>query len=259
MDIKEYISSGIIEMYVMDICSGEERTELERMCTQYPEVKNALHEFERNFETIMLQHPTEPGNTTDEKILASLRSLQPAAPVITMQSVQQVPVRKMNWLRPVAAAAVLLLLVSGYYNFNMYQKMHSQELALAQKDTAIKTASLPENDYAVLKNPAITPVAMYGVAPYTLCRCTMYWDKKTGKAYIMIHHLIPSPDNKKYQLWAMVNDKPVNVGMVHDEIRDHFIELENVPGDATAFSVTLEDIGNNKTPTTSNMFLYGRI
>jgi hypothetical protein len=110
-----------------------------------------------------------------------------------------------------------------------------------------------------MRDPAITPVAMYGVAPYTLCRCTMYWDKKTGKDYIMIHHLIPSPQDKKYQLWAMVNNQPVNVGMVHDEIRDRFIELNNVPEGATAFSVTLENIGNNITPTADQTFLYGKI
>jgi len=71
--------------------------------------------------------------------------------------------------------------------------------------------------------------------------------------------LIPSPQDKKYQLWAMVNNKPVNVGMVHDEIRGRFIELENVPGGATAFTVTLENIGSNTVPTTGQTFLYGKI
>ena len=164
--------------------------------------------------------------------------------------------KRSGWLRAVAAAAILLLSISVIYNYTMYKKMRSQELALASKDT---TTSLPAADYAVLKDPAITPVAMYGVAPYTLCRCTMYWDKKTGKAYMMIHHLIPSPQDKKYQLWAMVNNKPVNVGMVHDEIRDRFIQLENVPEGATAFAVTLENIGANQTPSLDQTFLYGKI
>jgi len=228
------------------------------MCTQHPEVKTALHEFEKAFEQTMLQHPTEPGEATDERILRSLQSLQTPAQVVPIHT-NQAPVKKLNWLRPVAAAAILLLGASGIYNYTLYKKMQAQELALAKIDTATKPVTLPANDYAVMKDPAITPVAMYGVAPYTLCRCTMYWDKKTGKAYIMIHHLIPSPEDKKYQLWAMVNNKPVNVGMVHDEIRDRFIELENVPEGATAFAVTLENIGDNKTPSNDKTFLYGRI
>ena len=256
MDINNYISSGIIEMYVMGICSPEEKAELELLRPQYPELHIAIIEFEKAFENNLLQSSSEkPGAATDERILQTLQSLQAPAPVISFNT-KPTAAKKVNWMMPVAATAILLLGVSGTYNYTMYKKMQAQELALVTKD---KDSSLPAVDYAVMKNPAITPVAMYGVAPYTLCRCTMYWDKKTGKAYIMIHHLIPSPEDKKYQLWAMVNNKPVNVGMVHDEIRDRFIELANVPEGATAFSVTLENIGANQTPSTDKTFLYGKI
>lgn len=255
MDINNYIASGIIEMYVMGICSPEEKAELELLRTQYPALDTAIIAFEKSFENNLMLQGTEPGTATDEKILNTLQNLQPPAPVISI-SVNQSRIKKINWTRNIAAAAVALLCISSIYNFVLYKKMKGQELAVAGTDT---TKSLPAADYAVLKNPAITPVAMYGVAPYTLCRCTMYWDKKTGKAYIMIHHLIPSPDNKKYQLWAMVNNKPVNVGMVHDEIRDRFIELSNVPEGATAFAVTLEKTGPATTPTESQTFLYGKI
>ena len=256
MDIKEYISSGLIEMYVMGICSPEEKVELELLRPQYPELDAAIIQFEKAFENNLLQNGTqEPGAATDIKILQALQDLPTPAPVIDI-NINHPKTKKINWLRPVAAAAILLLGVSGIYNYALYKKTKEQELALATKDS---TTSLPAADYAVMRNPAITPVAMYGVSPYTLCRCTMYWDKKTGKAYIMIHHLIPSPQDKKYQLWAMVNDKPVNVGMVHDEIRDRFVQLENVPDGATAFVVTLENIGVNKTPSKDQTFLYGKI
>jgi len=256
MDINDYISSGIIEMYVMGLCSREEKAELELLRPQHPELDLAIVQFEKDFENNLLQNGTEPGIATDEKILHSLQTLQPPAPVIAITSNHTAVAKKFNWLRPIAAAAILLLGISIFYNYNMYKKMQAQELALASNGT---NKSLPDSDFVVMKNPAITPIAMMGVAPYTLCRCTMYWDKKTGKAYIMIHHLIPSPQDKKYQLWAMVNNQPVNVGMVNDEIRDRFIELNNVPEGATAFTVTLENIGNNKTPSTDQTFLYGKI
>jgi hypothetical protein len=184
-----------------------------------------------------------------------LQSLHIPAPVIAINALQPVA-KTINWLKPVAAAAIILLAISGIYNYTLYKKNKVQETALKEKE---KTTSLPAADYAILKNPAITPVAMYGVAPHTICRCTMYWDKKSRKAYIMIHHLVPSTADKKYQLWATVDDKPVLVGMVHDEIRDHFIELENIPAGATAFTVTLESTGNSSTPTAAQTFLYGSI
>jgi len=253
MDINSYISSGIIEMYVMGICSPEEKAELELLRPQFAALNTAIIQFETAFEKNAMAASSDTSVELDNKIVFALKKLHP--PVVALP---QTPVRKINWLRPVAAAAILLLGISSMMNYNLYKK--NQQLASVQKDTSTApVATLPAGDYAVLRNPAITPVAMYGVAPYTLCRCTMYWDKKTGKAYIMIHHLVPSPQDKKYQLWAMVNDKPVNVGMVHDEIRDHFIAMDNVPEGATAFAVTLEDIKGSASPSMDHAFLYGKI
>jgi len=256
MDINSYIASGIIEMYVMGVCSPEEKTELELLRTQQPTLDIAIIQFEKDFEHNLVSTATdEPNRATDEKILLALQSMHIPAPVIAINTLQPVA-KKNNWLKPFAAAAIILLGISGIYNYTLYKKNRAQELALKEKEN---TTSLPAADYAILKNPAITPIAMYGVAPHTLCRCTMYWDKKTRKAYIMIHHLVPSTADKKYKLWATVDDKPVLVGMVHDEIRDRFIELENIPAGATAFTVTLESTGNAVTPTAAQTFLYGSI
>src|SRR5436190_22663728 len=42
MDIKEYIASGILEIYVMGSLSPEELQEVERMAGEHPEVANEL-------------------------------------------------------------------------------------------------------------------------------------------------------------------------------------------------------------------------
>ena len=46
MNIQEYISSGIIESYVLGLASPEERTEFEQICAQYPELAEARNNFE---------------------------------------------------------------------------------------------------------------------------------------------------------------------------------------------------------------------
>jgi len=252
MDINSYISSGIIEMYVMGLCAPEEKAELEQLRTQYPQLNEAIQRFELELENNALQQASSTGAALDNRVMQSLQSLH--TPVVPLR-VADTKVKSFNWLRPVAAAAILLLGISGIFNYTLYKK--NQELA-SQTNTSLPS-TLPENDYKILKDPAITPVAMYGVAPHNICRCTMFWDKKTGKAYIMIHHLVPSTSEKKYQLWATVDGKTVNVGMVHDEIRDRFIEITNVPAGATGFIVTLENAAGSPTPTVEQTYLSGRI
>ena len=253
MDIKEYISSGIIEQYVLGLCTKEEAMELEQLRNQYPDLKEAILQYEIELEDKMMKDAILPSSGTDEKILRSLEALQ--TPVVSIS--QKGAVRRINWYKTFAAASVLLLAVCSYFIYTLNKK--SSSLANELATTKNQGEGLPLADYKIMMDPSITPVAMYGFGIHSICRCTMYWDKKTGKMYIMIHHLPRSSSAKDYQLWAMVNGKPVSIGIIKDEIRGRFIELQNVPPGAIAFSVTLENAGGNTTPTESETYLTGKI
>ena len=246
MDIQKYISSGIIESYVMGLCNEAEEKELETLRTQYPELNSAILSFESEMEKNMLRQSTLPDEATDYKILTLIDDLKKPAAVIPIQE------KKNNWRHILSIAASVLLLISAGFNYYLYQQTKNNK-------SAETTVSLPASDYEIMKKPSITPVAMYGYGFHAICRCTMFWDKATGKAYIMIHHLPKSSAAKSYQLWAMIDGKPVNVGIIDDEIRGRFIEMTNLPSSANAFTVTLEKAGGALTPTESEIYLTGKI
>lgn len=252
MDINEYISSGIVELYVLELCSEEEKTEMETLRKQHPAVNEAIGRYEMSLEEGLLTNGILPPAAVDEKALQRIDNLQ--APVIALPRFDKSE-KNPNWLKFAAAAAVILLLGSAVLNFVLYRKLDRQS-AIIQKEEPL---TLPETDYAVMMNPAITPVAMYGVGIHAICRCTLYWDKKTRKAYIMIHHLAKSPSSREYQLWAMVDGKPVSVGLIDESIRGRFIELSKVPPNAKGFLVTLETAGGNDSPTENQTYLRGTI
>ena len=257
MNIENYISSGIIEQCVLGLCNREEMTELETLRTQYPDLDNAIVAFEKSFEERMLKNTTAiTSNKTDEQILKKLQSLNSNPMSVVKTDTNKV--RNFNVAKLFAAASVALLAVSAFYNFNLYSKNKAQEDKIA---TIIKSqsATLPPGDFSVMQNPSITPVGMYGVGSHAICRCTMFWDKSNGKAYIMIHHLVPSGDGKEYQLWANVEGKQVNVGTVNDKIRDRFIEVTGVPENSNSFAVVLNNNGAAISPSDDNTFLISKI
>jgi anti-sigma-K factor RskA len=254
LDIESYISSGIIEQYVMGLCTAEEKNELELLRQTNPLLDKSIADFEVELERRMMASAYLPGIKTDDAVLESLRVL--GTPVVQMQPVVK-NVKRLSWVKMLAAASVLLFGVSAFFNYTQYKQNKEQAALLASKSSVIE--SLPVANYNILKDPSITPIAMMGVGLHTTCRCTMFWDKKTGKAYIMIHHLSLSGDAKDYQLWATVNGKPVSVGMVDDKIRGQFIEITGVPEGANQFAVTLENAGGATTPTVDNTFLVGKI
>jgi anti-sigma-K factor RskA len=253
MDIQQYITSGIIETYVMGLCTPEEEKELQQLRLQHPALDAAIFAFEKLLEKNMLLQSSLPDEATDMRILKTLNSLSSQQAVIPAPTSTTFIIHR-NWSKVLAIAASVLFLISCGLNYYLYLQTKKQLPIPANT-----TVSLPARDYEVLNNPAITPVAMYGVGSHSICRCTMFWDKKTGKMYIMIHHLPKSSTSKDYQLWASVNGKPVNVGLLQDDIRGRFIELPNVPANAIAFSVTLEKAGGAAIPTVEETYLEGKI
>jgi anti-sigma-K factor RskA len=253
LNIENYISSGIIEQYVMGLCSAEEKNELELLRQKDAVLNKAIINFEIELENKMMRNAFLPGVQTDDKILQVLQSL--GAPIVSLQT-EDKKVKKMSWVKLVAAASVLLLCASIFFNYTQYKENKDQAAQLAAKNNLPE--SLPMANFNILKDPSITPVAMNGQGYHAICRCTMFWDKKTGKAYVMIHHLVPSGDNNEYQLWANVNGKQVSVGMINDNIRDRFVELTGVPEGAKEFIVTMEKNGGATVPD-ADVFLKGTV
>ncbi len=264
MNNQDYISSGIIEQYVLGLCTDKEQSELNLLRKQNALLEEAILQFEVELEDKMMRHSFLPGVATDDKILQTLQNFSPKIEIPLTTAVAVVPINtvlpekriKFSLVKMAAAASFLLFAVSAIYNYTQYKENKVQAALLAA--TKQLPASLPASNYEVLKNPTITPIAMMGQGYHAICRCTMFWDKSTGKTYVMVHHLVPSGDNYDYQLWATVNGKQVSVGTIDDAIRDRFIELSGMPEDANEFIVTLEKKGGATTPDTE-VFLKGAI
>lgn len=254
MNERDFIYPGMIEQYVLGLCNEEEASVIEKLREVDMEINNAIVAFEILFEKISTQKGIMPNLATDQSILSALTSLNQSVP---SNKIVQISPQRFQKIKRFAVAASVLLVISAGYNIALFSKYKSQQTALISKNPDT-VSTLPLSDYNILKDPTITPIAMNGVGVHIICRCTMFWDKKTGKVYIMIHHLPLTDDTRDYQLWANVNGKTISVGLINDAIRDRFIEIDNMPEGATAFSVTLENAGGGDAPS-DDTYLRGKI
>lgn len=256
MDSKNYISSGIVEQYVLGLCTTLEKAEIEHLRKTDAVLNEAILNFEIQFENEMLRHESLPNSETDDKILSNLRTMCNAPKV--SNDLVKARIFPYKQLKRMAIAASILFGFSAILNTLQYFKNEAQSQELLASNTKKSPTTLPLSDYQILKDPAITPIAMYGVGSHSICRCTMFWDKKTGKVYMMIHHLPKSSEARDYQLWATVGGKPISVGIIDDAIRDRFIDMNNMPAGSTSFFVTLEKAGGSEVPT-DDIYLKGNI
>ena len=260
MNIENYISSGIIEQYVLGMCNDAEKAELISLRKQHSEVNNAVINFEKALEVQMMATTASTTSKTDDTILSALKNLNTNQTSYS-KTIETKPavVRNFSFAKYAAAASMALLVASGAYNYYQYSngKAQDEKIAAIIKNNS---ATLPVGDYKVMTDPNITPVGMYGVPAHAICKCTLYWDKNTDKAYVMIHHLVAPEDGKSYQIFATVNGKQINLGVIDDKIRGRFVEVKDVPFEATAFTVSQEANGNTAPqPTPENIWLQGKI
>jgi anti-sigma-K factor RskA len=84
----------------------------------------------------------------------------------------------------------------------------------------------------------------------------VYWDKSTKDVYFLPTKLDQVPAGKQYQLWAIVNGKPVDAGVIGE--CNGLCKMRNIPN-AEAFAITLEQKGGSPTPTLSEMYVMGKV
>ena len=75
-ELEEYLASGIIEMYCLDMATPEEAKELERLCAQYPAVRKELEEAQSALVSFSKIYERKPPGHMGGRILNSVEELK---------------------------------------------------------------------------------------------------------------------------------------------------------------------------------------
>ncbi len=275
MNTQEYIQSGIIESYVLGMASSAEAAELEQLCLQYPEIKQAITDFEIALEANALAKSVAPPAHLKQQIFASLQSEFKAIEnkaagreEITASPIHETKVVKMKQPgRLLAAASVILLVISGGMNIYFYSKFkettQQYQALVLEKNTLqannqiMQTKSLDMfNSMQMMTDPNMQKVAMPGIAGKESNYATVFWDTKSKDVYLLPNKLPQPASGKQYQLWAIVDGKPVDAGVISDCAG--LCKMKNIPS-ASMFAITLEKSGGSESPTLSEMYVAGKV
>lgn len=248
MNSKEYIESGILEQYVIGSLSADEMTEVEKNLAIYPELKSELKSIESALELYAKSHGVNPNINEDvfvEKITG--KKISSSSPNFWA--------KWLPWL--------IFLPASLGFIFNTI-KLNSRLLKSEKEITTVKKGCEevskqnqglinyidillnPENKKVILKGTSLSPNAFASV---------VITDNK--QIYLSSQGLPLPSEDKQYQLWALKNGKPIDMG-VFDVLTDTLITISNVEG-AQAYAITLEKKGGSIVPTLDQMVVMGEI
>ncbi|RZF62504.1 anti-sigma factor [Sphingobacterium corticibacterium] len=273
MDIREYISSGIIEAYVLGLATEQEASLLACVRKSYPEVEQAIVEAEVALEAMATAQAVRPAEHLKDDIwnrINTVSNVLPAsqAEVTLEQEPESAPFlnKSTSKLKPrsrsLLAAAGLLLAMSVAINIYMYRDNRAAQQDLvavnAQKEQAEKLLSSSAAQWEIINKPAVRSILLEGTPDHSDLRARVYWNTEEKSVYLIADQLPPAPEGKQYQLWAIVDGNPVDAGLVPLSETQTMYTMRAIPS-AEAFAITIEKIGGSAVPTLTELRVIGNI
>ena len=259
MNVKEYISSGIVESYVMGLASEQERTEFEMLCTQHPELIEARTNFELKLERQAMENAVSPSVGNKEKIWSVIQQL-PSSNTSKIVNMESATTRKSSGIRWVAAASIILLIAAGYFAYDFYtqnQKLRKSNNDLeARLNSVDSTMNKIKEDRDKMTNENTIVVNMVGTRPSSPS-ANIYWDTTSTNVFLVVKNMPKLASDKQYQLWALLDGKPTDLGLFDGGNEKIILKMKNVQK-ADAFAITIEQKGNTGGPHLEDLQTMGK-
>jgi len=266
-----YISSGILELYVLQSLEPEEMAEVEEMAHHHAEVRAAIADIRESLAAYGELHAETPPAHLKNKIMAAIAEeventteAQEAPRVIQMTSKTDITVR---YARVAIAASFGLFLVSVLTAANFYLRwqeaatlantlLAEKTVLAAEKDLLQASAKEGKDLLALIANPDIRLVNLKGTENHPEASALVAWNPQSTEVYLWVNDLPQPAEDQQYQLWAIVDGQPVDAGVFE---MDGGSKQMKAFDKAQAFAITLEPKGGSVAPTLEQLHVIGTI
>jgi len=270
VNVNEVITSGLLESYVLGTASAWETDLVNDLCKKDPLLIKEIESIEEALINYSSQSTTAintqiKSKIEDELFSASGQHAPTEANVIPLKDQN----KSIRLYKLGIAASVIFIITSVVYIFSLQDKLNKTVDKLAQTTTSkikadeellTQQASLIilSSKLDILSDPKVKSIPLKGMNSLESHSALVHWNSTTNDVYFNVLALPPSPTDKQYQLWAIVDGKPVDIGVIDLAGDSTFQKMKSVK-DATAFAVTIEKAGGSEAPTMDTMCLLGSV
>ena len=263
MDIKAYIESGILELYIAGALSEKENKEVYDLMLLYPEIHKEVLDIESAI--IKLTASVSPKTNKKETFQAIKNQLSLGGNGTKVISIAK---PKNNWITYTGWAASIVLAAGLLWTVNQNNTLKSdiqvaetqQELLETQIEKSKNSLGEANTLITVLRDDNITQIPLAGQGNFASTYAKVYWDKTSQRIFLDAKGLPEPPRGKVYQVWSLKLSPltPTSLGTIDSFTTDEnkIFEIENA-NESEAFGITLEPAGGSETPTMEQLYTLG--
>ena len=215
---------------------------------------------ESTFELLAQKTAVNPALDLKDKIKSQIDFKKPKAKEIPLNSDHE----GSSFSFAIAASISVAILTSAlaFYFYTQWQSAENQlEILIAQNQEVAdnyqfvnQKLEILESDLEILGNPEFARVTMKGTENTPESLATVFWNSNTEEVYLKIQNLKTLSQEQQYQLWAIVDGVPVDMGVFNNETT--LLKMKSVAS-AAAFAVTIEPRGGSVDPSLETMQVVG--
>ncbi len=240
--INTFLNSDLLSKYLIGQTTASETLEVEHYISEYPKVKKAYQTLQDKLEFTAQLNAVKAPKLVLDNVLNALDQ----KPVVTLK-----PKRTKKWysLAIAASVAALLFAASSTYLFNQNKNLTDENQTIADEifdlrsDIANNNSTLNQllEQFKQLNNPETEKYVLKGNTRAKNLKTVAYINPKDKKSMIDVVSLPKLPDDKVYQIWAELQGKMVNLGVLSEADR----RLQEIPytEDALGLSISIESKG----------------
>lgn len=236
-----FFQSGLLDKYILDETSASESLKVEHFIDTYPEVESEYKRLQDNLEIIAKANAVEAPEFILDSILEDIE--EDSVPVIQLDKTH----RKTPWYS-IAASVVALLFAGGYYIKTQQNSDLLKENQVVVDEIFDLRSDIEENnkkldnlmhEFMKLNNPETEKYVFRGNDRAKDLKTVAYINPVDETSMIDIVSLPQLPEDQNYQLWAEMQDRMINLGILDASQK----KLQSIPyvKDALALSITIQD------------------
>jgi anti-sigma-K factor RskA len=239
-----FLNSNLLNTYLVGEASFEESKEVEYFISNYPEVASAYEKLQDNLELIAKAGATDVPNDILKTILKSLDETNDT------KVIQLVQKRKTPWYNIAASAAAVLFAATSFMLYDKNQNLADEnnvvidEIYDLRSDIDKNNSKLDELSRELMKlnNPDSRKYVINGNERAKNLKTVAYINSVEKTSMIDVITLPQLPKEQHYQIWAELQDRMVNLGILDESNR----KLKQIPymEDALALSIKISTKGD---------------
>lgn len=259
MNIQEYIESGMLELYASGALTSAEMEEVEVLCERHPELAQELRSIEDTLNKFAEAHAIIPARGMKKRVMDAIDAEDKKN---TSGLIIQLSPRTSLYA---IAACIALLIASNIGLLITWNNLNDTKATLAQLSAqntvyATEMVQLKQQTQYMneLRNPSMISIELKGAPLSPESGAIVHWNTQTQHVMIDFINLPAADQDHQYQLWALVNGQPVDLGVFDGGTVSDMIAMKEIQS-ADAFAVTLEPRGGSEQPTMEQMYLYAPV